>query len=93
MTLLIVTVVSLLLYLPRVIFVYLSFGTGINSSMAIATSVRLNNILIVLFYANSLVNPILYAIRMPEYRSAVLALFRRRPQQQRQAAVIPLHEM
>ncbi|XP_078363814.1 uncharacterized protein LOC144648045, partial [Oculina patagonica] len=84
MTLLIVTVVSLLLYLPRVVFVFLVFGTGIRSSMSTVTSVRLNNIFLVLFFANSLVNPILYAIRMPEYRSAVLALFRRRPQQQRQ---------
>ncbi|XP_078364519.1 uncharacterized protein LOC144648940 [Oculina patagonica] len=93
MTLLIVTVVSLLLYLPRVIFIFLSFGTGIISSMSTVTFVRLNNILNVLFYANSLVNPILYAIRMPEYRSAVLAFFRRRPQQQRQVAVFPLHDM
>ncbi|XP_078363644.1 histamine H2 receptor-like isoform X1 [Oculina patagonica] len=93
MTLLIVTVISLLLYLPRVVFIFLSFGTGIISSMSTVTFVRLNNILNVLFYANSLVNPILYAIRMPEYRSAVLALFRRRPQQQRQVVVFHLHEM
>ena len=90
MTLLIVTVVSLLLYLPYIIFYFVVFTT----SMSNATSVRLYTILLVLFYANSLVNPILYAIRMPEYRSGVLALFRRRLQQQRQVAVvIPLYDL
>ena len=48
-------------------------------------------LLVFLFYVNSLVNPILYVIRMPEYRSAVLALFRRRAQQQ--VGVLPLREM
>ncbi|XP_078363649.1 histamine H2 receptor-like [Oculina patagonica] len=93
MTLLIVTVVSLLLYLPRVIFLFLGYDTDIIYSMPRVTSERLSIIINVLYFANSLVNPILYAIRMPEYRSAVLALFRRRPQQQRQIAVIPLLKM
>ena len=93
MTLLIVTVVSVLLYLPYTIFSFLVFTTDGFTSMSIVMFVRLNFILVVLFYANSLVNPILYAIGMPEYRSAVLALFRRRPQQQRQVAVIPLHDL
>ena len=94
MTLLIVTVVSLLLYLPYTVIVYVSV---ISEQFKILTSkpvhYHLGNAIMVLFYANSLVNPILYAIRIPEYRSAVLALFRRRPQQQRQVAVIPLHDM
>ena len=91
MTLLIVTVTSMLLYLPDVIFHFLE--SDITSPMSKETFVQLHNTLIILFYANQLVNPILYAIRMPEYRSAVLALFRRRPQQQRQVAVIPLHDL
>ena len=93
MTLLIVTVVSLLLYLPYTIFYFLLHTTDVFTSMSFVTFVRLAHILYFLFYANSLVNPILYAIRMPEYRSAVLALFRRRPRQQRQVAVIPLHDL
>ena len=93
MTLLIVTVVSLLLYLPHIIFSFLVFTTDVITSMSNVTAARLYSTLIILYYANSLVNPILYAIRMPEYRSAVLVLFRRRPQQQRQVAVIPLHDM
>ena len=93
MTLLMVTVVSLLLYLPDNVYHLLDSTTDIISAMSKVKSERLHVTLSVLYYANSLVNPILYAIRMPEYRSAVLALFRRRPQQQRQVAVFPLHGM
>ena len=42
---------------------------------------------IVLFFANSLVNPILYAVTMPDFKSALVSLFRR---QQRQVEIIPL---
>ena len=93
MTLLIVTVVSLVLYLPDTIYHLLDYTTDIINVMSKASSERLHDILSVLYYANSLVNPMLYANRMPEYRSAVLALFRKRPQQQRQVAVIPLNDL
>ena len=95
MTLLIVTVVSLLLYLPHVILYYvlLISKLEIMESLSLSVSYHLENALLVLFYSNSLVNPILYAIRMPEYRSALLAFFSRRPQQQRQVAVFPLRDM
>ena len=94
MTLLIVTVVSLLLSLPYVIFGFVIFSSDFNF-MSLPHSVRfhLDYTVVSLFYANSLVNPILYAIRMPEYRSAVLEVFSKRPQQQRQVAVLPLREM
>ncbi|CAH3188507.1 unnamed protein product, partial [Porites lobata] len=41
-----------------------------------------------LFYANSLVNPILYTIRMPDFKKALLSLFRRH---QRENVAIPLN--
>ena len=87
------TVVSLMLYLPDVVFHFLDSATDNISSMSKVTSVRLHNTLRVLFYASSLVNPILDAVRMPKYRSAVLALFRRRPQQQRQISILSLNDM
>ena len=91
MTLLIVTVVSLLLYLPFVVFF---FGIFISrSGIFWSLPIHFLYTMLFLFYANSLVNPILYAIRMPEYRSAFLALFRRRAQQRRQVAVLPLRNM
>jgi len=87
MTLLIVTAVSLLLCLPRVVLFYsiLLSNFKVLSSLSLSEVKQLNYASLVLFYANSLANPILYAIRMPEYRSAFLALFRK-PQQQRQGA-------
>jgi len=94
MTLLIVTVVSLLLYLPNVIW-----GSVINISdkiwWSLPPSVRfhLDAVFLILFYTNSLINPILYTIRLPKYRSALLALFCKRPQQQRQVEVFPLGDM
>ena len=84
MTLLIVTVVSLLLCLPYVVFFFAFFS---KPEIFWSLLLRLGYTMTFLFYANSLVNPILYAIRMPEYRSAFLAFFRRRAQQQRQVAV------
>ena len=93
MTLLIVTVVSLLLSLPNIIFNIILNTGKFKIWWSGSLSFHLDTTLQVLFYANSLVNPMLYAIRMPEYRSAVLALFRKRPEQQRQAAVLPLREI
>ena len=95
MTLLIMTVVSLLLCLPNFIWLVAVYFSKYKILLSLSLSVgfHLHAALAFLLYANSLVNPILYAIRMPEYRSAVLALFRRRPQQQREVAVLPLREM
>ena len=95
MTLLIVTVVSLLLYLPWVVTWLTAWISKWKIWLSLSPSVRfhLNNALLALFYANSLANPIIYAIRMPEYRSAFLAIFRKRPQQQRQVEVLPLRGM
>ena len=79
LTLLIVTTVSLLLYLPFVVYYYVSYLVNFEIVQSLPASMHfhLENALMVLFYANSLANPVLYAIRMPEYRSAVLALFRK----------------
>ena len=77
MTLLIVTVVSLLLYLPASMFAFLVYSDKFE--MSSSAGINLQCALWVLLYANSLVNPILYAIRMPQYRSAVAALFCKRP--------------
>ena len=95
MTLLIVTVVSLLLYLPYVVTGLTVVVSKSEIWWSLSPSVRFHlfQALLVLLYANSLVNPILYATRMPEYRSAFLALFRKRPQQQRQVEVLPLRDM
>ena len=93
MTLLIVTFVSLLMWLLIVIISFLYFTTDIFSSVSEIASFRLNTVLIIFYHANSLVNPILYTARMPDFRSALVALFRRRPQLLNQAPVIPPRDM
>ena len=95
MTLLMVTVVSLLLYLPYAIFIYISYISNLEIWRSLPPSVgfHLDSVLLFLYYGNSLVNPLLYTIRLPEYRSAVFALFRKRPEQRRQVADFPLRDM
>ena len=95
MTLLIVTVVSLVLYLPHVIinYVLLISKFEILQSFSFSVAYHLESAIYFLYFANSFVNPILYAMRMPEYRSALLALFRKRTRQQREDAVFNLRAM
>ena len=84
-TLFIVTLVSLLASLPIVILNFITFATDGIHFFSRSTY----NALIVLYYANSLVNPILYAIRIPEFKRAMLSLFRCRSQQRH--FDLPLH--
>ena len=76
-TLFIMTIVSLLMWLPYVI-----------AALSHLKSIRLRNSLGALFCANSFVNVIVYTIRMPEFKKAILELFKCR--QRQNAAVIPL---
>ena len=88
-TLFITTLVSLLLWLPYNISVFLkSTHATILDSLSFSEYFRLNYSLNFLFFANSLVNPILYAIRMQDFQKALLSLFRRH---QRENAAFPLN--
>ena len=88
-TLFITTLVSLLLWLPYNILFFLAWSTDILNSPSFQESFfHLIFSLIFLFYANSLVNPILYTIRMPDFKKALLSLFRRH---QRENVAIPLN--
>ena len=85
----ITTLVSLLLWLPYNISVFLkSTHAIILDSLSFSEYFRLNYSLNFLFFANSLVNPILYAIRMSDFKKALVSLFRRH---QRENAAIPLN--
>ena len=75
-TLVIVTLVSLLLWLPYVICSFLLITSANFRSLPDQLLFRLNFSLMVLYYANSLVNPIMYAIRMPEFKRALTSLLR-----------------
>ena len=67
-TLFIVTVVSLLLTLPYII-------VGFCGIVELCTSIPfyLDLSFQFMFYANSLVNPVLYAVRMPEFKRALIS--------------------
>ena len=86
-TLFIVTIVSLLLPLPYIIFLLCMM-----LQLRISRPLYLFYPLIFMFYANSLVNPILYAFRMPEFKRALLSILHCRSQQQ-PAPGFPLNEM
>ena len=76
-TLFITTLVSLLLWLPYGIYLFVVWLSGIcNYRIAYPKGVTWGYLMRFLFYANSLVNPILYAIRMPDFKKALLSFFR-----------------
>ncbi|CAH3188681.1 unnamed protein product [Porites evermanni] len=76
-TLFITTLVSLLLWLPYGIYLFAAWLTGIcNYRIAYPKGATLSYLMPFLFYTNSLVNPILYAIRMPDFKKALLSFFR-----------------
>ncbi|XP_068680934.1 substance-K receptor-like isoform X2 [Montipora foliosa] len=74
-TLLIVTIVSAILLLPNGILhicFYLSSGEWLETISHHHLTYSLES----LFYANSLINPLLYAFKMPQFKRALFLLFR-----------------
>ena len=85
-TLFIMTLVSLLLWLPYVGYTFVP--RSVINGFSFVTYLRLRLLVSLLCRTNSLVNPIIYTIRMPAFRRALRILFKRR---QRQNAVIRLY--
>ena len=91
-TLFIMTIVSLLMWLPNSVYVFfVLFQSSIMKFLSPQESFRLNFSSVILSFMNSLVNPIVYTIRMPEFRKALLLLFKR--QRRQNARDIPLHAL
>ena len=80
----IVSIVSLYLWLPYLIFTFVILTS--RRSLSFQQMMRVRFILLLLFYTNSFVNLIIYTIRIPEFRKALIALF---TCQKRQNAAIP----
>ncbi|XP_067051251.1 substance-K receptor-like [Acropora muricata] len=75
-TLFIVTVVSLLLTLPIIIFWILrSVSSHSFTAISLQTRFRLYYSFSFIFCANSLFNPVCYAFRIPEFRKALFSFF------------------
>ena len=87
-TLLIMTIVSLLMWLPFTAATFVYHTTDSIRSLSYTKIMRLNISLLLLFYTNSFVNPVVYTIRMPKFKKALLLLFSRR--QRQNAAVFHL---
>ena len=83
-TLLVTALVSLLSWLP-----YPIFRNIINYHTTAALKSYFDMTVITLYLANSLVNPIIYSLRMPELRARVAKMFRR-TQNHVNAADLPL---
>ena len=73
-TALIVSLVSLLCFLPAMIYV-----ACLRVSFTCFRNFHIDKPVLVLFLANSLVNPIIYALRMPGFRKSLLQLVYRVP--------------
>ena len=88
-----VTFASLLTFLPGLIWesmFFLHFMSVPNWS----TYIQIAGIVLTLFLANSLINPILYAVRMPEFRVGISKLvFGRTPQDHRNPVEYPLRNL
>ncbi|XP_068683597.1 substance-K receptor-like [Montipora foliosa] len=94
-TLLIVTIVSAILLLPRgIVYIcfYLSSGEWLETGISHQTRFHLTYSLYCLFYANSLINPLLYAFKMPQFKRALFSLFRCRSRSE-PVQVFPLNDM
>jgi len=87
-TLFIVTFVSLLMWLPYIILSFLYYTTKSFSSYPS----HLTCLVLTLIGLNSVVNPILYVIRIPQFNKAVKALFCKTTHEG-QVGVLPLHAM
>ena len=90
-TLFIMTVVSLLMWLPHVVFIFLVYQPSKKKFLSFQELERSEFSVIILYFMNSLVNPIVYTIRIPEFRKALLLLFKR--QRRQNARDIPLHAL
>ena len=72
-TLFIVTVVSFLAILPFVIWIVIDHH--MRSKLCPAVFVRITNSFLTLYLFNSIINPLIYAVRMQEFRKAARKLF------------------
>ena len=87
-TALIVSLVSLLCFLPAMIYV-----ACLRVSSTYFINVHIHMAVLVLFLANSLVNPIIYALRMPGFREGLLQLVYRNPDLSNAPANLPLRNL
>ncbi|XP_068690480.1 substance-K receptor-like isoform X2 [Montipora foliosa] len=94
-TLFIVASVSSMLSLPYIVwwFVVGCVDSVLYYEISHRTIIRLTLVTICLFYGNSLVNPIFYACRMPEFKRALFSVLMCTPLPARHVQEFPLNGM
>ena len=85
---LIVSLVSLLCLLPALIYV-----ACLNLLFTYFMNVHIDMVVLVLFLGNSLVNPVIYALRMPGFREGLLQLVYRVPDLSNAPANLPIRNL
>ena len=90
-TLFIVTVVSMLTILPWAIYAVIPMG--IWNRLSKTTQFHLDYVVIVLYYVSSLVNPLIYALRLEEFKKAVKDLICKTAPASNHVQPIELHAM
>ena len=89
-TLSIVTILSILAILPISIWMAVRRNDVFSQT---AANIQVTETLLLLYYANSIVNPLIYAIRMKKFRKAVKELCCKRTAATRGVQPIELHAM
>ena len=94
-TFFIMTILSLLMWLPYAVYIFIVFQSWTSIIKFLDSfgelNLRLQFSLTILYFMNSLVNPIVYTIRIPEFRKALLLLFKCQRRQNNRD--IPLHAL
>jgi len=91
-TLFIVTVVSILTILPYSVYAVL-IPVGLWYHLSRTAQFNITYVCFVLYYASSLVNPLIYAIRMQEFRNALKKLIWKKSPETSRVRPIELHAM
>ena len=77
-TSLIVALVSLLSWLPLILYFITKLSFQKFSKLSLRSRYHIEMTLLLIFLINSIVNPVIYAMRMPEFRASLSKIFCRR---------------
>ena len=90
-TLFLVTFGSLITFLPEIVY-WGSWASSHESFFSFPSQLSFNYLMVTITFvvANSLINPIIYAVRMPEVRTSILVIIFRRAQNSINPIDIPL---
>ena len=90
-TMFLVTFGSFLTFLPQMVFWgEVAFNFKLLSSLPTNYTLHISMLLFFFFFFNSLINPIIYAIRMPEFRAGILQIIFRKTLRRSNPVNIPL---